>query len=58
LTSKRSKTYPIEHFWLCEECACVMALEIGDAGEVRLVPVDKPVAVPVRLAEKTRAAAS
>jgi hypothetical protein len=58
LTSKRSKTYPIEHFWLCEKCAGVMALEIGNAGEVRLVSLDKPVAGPTRLAEKTRAAAS
>ncbi len=58
LTSKRSKTYPIEHFWLCEKCADVMALELGNTGEVRLVSLDKPIAVPVRVDKKTRAAAS
>lgn len=38
MISKRSKTYPIEHFWLCENCAASMTVELSDSGEVCLVP--------------------
>ncbi len=33
---------PIEHFWLCKSCAATMTIEIGEAGEVRLVPFEIP----------------
>jgi len=36
--SIRSKANPIEHFWLCEECATTITVALRDAGEVRLVP--------------------
>jgi hypothetical protein len=40
VTSIRSKANPIEHFWLCEKCANTMTIEVSDAGEVRLVPLE------------------
>ncbi len=58
LASMCSKTYPIEHFWLCEKCAATMGLEISTAGEVRVVLLDKPTAVPARQPITRRAAAS
>ena len=33
----RNKTYPMEHFWLCERCAATMTVERGGAGEVHLI---------------------
>lgn len=42
VASIRSKSSPIEHFWLCESCAASMTLQLTAAGEVRLVPL-KPV---------------
>jgi hypothetical protein len=39
VTSIRSKANPVEYFWLCEECATTMTIEISEAGEVRLVPL-------------------
>ena len=49
VTSIRSKTFPIEHFWLCDECAATMTIELSDGGEVRLVPCElsarKPAAI-------------
>jgi hypothetical protein len=39
-TSQRSETHPVEHFWLCENCARTMAIELSDEGEVRLVPLE------------------
>lgn len=38
--SIRSKAWPVEYFWLCERCAAMMNIELSDAGELRLVPVD------------------
>ncbi|PSH03876.1 MAG: hypothetical protein CXZ00_09845 [Acidobacteria bacterium] len=32
-----SETYPIEHFWICDECARAMTVELSELGEVRLV---------------------
>ena len=29
--------FPVEHFWLCEDCAQSLSLQVNDAGEVRLV---------------------
>lgn len=56
VVSKHSKTHPIEHFWLCENCAASMTLELSDAGEVRLVPRKLVGTVPA--AHKFAAAAS
>jgi hypothetical protein len=33
----RSKTHPIEHFWLCQECAQTMTVALDECGEVRLI---------------------
>ena len=46
LTCIRSQACPIEHFWLCDECAATMTIELSDAGEVRLVPLEAPVRRP------------
>ena len=35
----RGKPYPIEHFWLCANCAATMTVALGEAGLVRLVPL-------------------
>jgi hypothetical protein len=40
VTSISSKAQPIEYFWLCEKCSNVMTIELTDAGEVRLVPLE------------------
>lgn len=40
IASIRSKANPIEHFWLCEKCAAEMTIELSDAGEARLVPLE------------------
>jgi len=40
VASIRSKACPIEHFWLCEDCAAIMTIELSDGGEVRLVPYE------------------
>jgi hypothetical protein len=40
VTSIRSKAQPIEYFWLCEKCSNAMTIELSDAGEVRLVPIE------------------
>ncbi len=40
VASIRSKANPIEHFWLCKKCATKMTVELSDAGEVRLVPLE------------------
>jgi len=58
--SIHSRAHPIEHFWLCENCAKTMTVELSDAGEVRLVSLDapKPTAVTepvVRLSRKAHA---
>jgi hypothetical protein len=33
----RRKSYPIEHFWLCEDCARAMTVALSKSGEIRLV---------------------
>jgi hypothetical protein len=30
----------VEHFWLCSACAASMTVELSEAGEVRLVPIE------------------
>jgi hypothetical protein len=40
VASIRSKTYPIEHFWLCEKCAATMTIEFSEAGEIRVLPIE------------------
>jgi len=40
ISSIRSKACPIEHFWLCEDCAAVMTIELSDGGEIRLVEIE------------------
>jgi hypothetical protein len=37
VASIRNKSCPIEHFWLCEDCAKSMTIALGDAGEIHLV---------------------
>jgi len=59
-TSVRSQSQPVEHFWLCENCAKTLTVELSDAGEIRLVSLDAPnltvVTEPVvRLSRKARA---
>ncbi len=48
IPSVRSKACPVEHFWLCEQCATTMTIALSDGGEVRLIPYEaadrKPVA--------------
>ncbi len=39
VASIRSKACPIEHFWLCENCATTMTVALSDGGEVHLIPV-------------------
>lgn len=46
VVSIRSKINSIEHFWLCEKCATTMTIELSDAEEVRLVPLEAPVRRP------------
>lgn len=42
VASIRSKAHPIEHFWLCDNCAAIMTIELSDGGEVRLIPNEVP----------------
>lgn len=61
VTSIRSRTCPIEHFWLCESCATTMTIHLSDAGEVRLVSigsVDLSTAMPTPQKAKTMKAAA
>jgi hypothetical protein len=44
--ANRSKTYPIEHFWLCQECSEAMTVALNDQGEVQLVLLKRPVLHP------------
>jgi hypothetical protein len=48
VASIRSKACPIEHFWLCEDCAAFMTIELSDGGEVRLLPNQIPNQVSAR----------
>jgi hypothetical protein len=66
VTSIRSKSNPIEHFWLCEICSTTLTLEFGEAGEVHLVPLSsselknpepRPIALPAPRTDKIRKAA-
>ncbi len=58
----RSKTYPAEHFWLCERCAGTMTIESGGAGEVHLICLEpsrrKPKSVASPLEQTNREAAA
>lgn len=60
VSSIRSKACPIEHFWLCEDCAAVMTIELCESGEVRLLPnavsARRPVAALRSEARRTDAA--
>ena len=57
--ASRSKTYPIEHFWLCEKCAVVFSVELTAGGEVCLLPIArKPIAVVGRNTRGARKAAA
>lgn len=40
--ASRSKTYPIEHFWLCQECSKAMTVALNDQGEVHLIALKIP----------------
>ncbi len=46
--SVRSKARPVEHFWLCEDCATTLTIALTDGGEVHLISHEvanrKPVA--------------
>ena len=48
VTTIRSKAQPVEHFWLCEKCSTTMTIELSDAGEVRLVPLEYLAQIPLR----------
>jgi hypothetical protein len=62
VTSIRSKRCPIEHFWLCEQCATTMTIALSDAGEIHLVPLEtaatKPSAMRSPETQKRREAAA
>lgn len=36
-TASRSKPHPIEHFWLCQECAQNMTVALDKRGKVGLI---------------------
>jgi CelD/BcsL family acetyltransferase involved in cellulose biosynthesis len=36
----RGKSRPVEHFWLCENCARTMTVALSNAGEVEVVPLE------------------
>ena len=60
-SSNLSKSDRMEHFWLCENCAATMTIELSEDGAVRLVPLaipGKPVEVPARRRHKQVANAS
>jgi hypothetical protein len=38
----RIKTYPIEHFWLCQECSKAMTVALNEQGEVQLIALKAP----------------
>jgi hypothetical protein len=40
VTSTCGKADPIEHFWLCANCATTMTIELGEDGAVRPVPFE------------------
>ncbi len=55
VSSIRSKTNPIEHFWLCESCAATLTVELSDSGEVCLVPLEGAARTPASVpAAETR----
>jgi hypothetical protein len=37
---KLDRERPIEHFWLCENCAPKMTLQLTEQGDVRLISLD------------------
>jgi hypothetical protein len=49
----RSKNHAIEHFWLCEKCAATMTVELSDACEVRLIPLQTSLRKPCVVAFAT-----
>ena len=52
----RSKTPPIEHFWLCEKCSAKMTIDFTEEGEVRAVPIEKARPASVQHLHKVREA--
>jgi hypothetical protein len=36
----RCKSHPVEHFWLCENCAATMTIALSKAGEVEMIPLE------------------
>lgn len=58
----RSKTPPIEHFWLCQKCAQAMTVALNERGEVGLIALQPeatgPVAPPWAPRESLEATAS
>jgi hypothetical protein len=55
VASLRSRSNPIEYFWLCDACATVMTVQLSEAGEVRLVSSARPpesVPAPPKRAER------
>ncbi len=43
----RTKACPVEHFWLCQDCAATLTIELSDGGEVRLIPCEVSARKPV-----------
>lgn len=58
VASIRSKANPVEHFWLCEKCAGTLTIELSEAGEVQLVPLEalapKPTDAPTKQSAASR----
>lgn len=62
VASIRSRSCPIEHFWLCEKCADNMTIALSDIGEIHLIQLEssplKPFAVSSPETPKRRGAAA
>jgi hypothetical protein len=62
VASIRSKSRPVEHFWLCENCARTMTVALSDAGEIQMIPLEtaapKISAVSSRKTQRAREAAA
>lgn len=56
IPSNRSKSDRVEHFWLCDNCAASLTIELNEDGTVRLVPLTNP-AGPVEAPKKHKLAA-
>lgn len=62
VASTGSKSSPVEHFWLCANCAMTMTVGLSDAGEIQVIPLEtatpKISAVSSRKKQKGREAAA